>query len=119
MRFFISRICIHFVVFLLSLLFLYFSKNFDYTTSLLISIVAGVNIIGEFAFAIFVKGDKKDCVLKIMAIRTTKFLCYLVLTLPFVLFAEPANKLFDGVLLVILFFVYAGVEFSYFKMNKE
>ena len=56
-----------------------------------VSIVALFNGICEYAFVRLTKSQEKSSLFKIMVIRTLKFLCYLLLTLPLIgdIFALP------------------------------
>lgn len=88
-----------------------------------ISIVALFNGICEYAFVRLTKSQEKSSLFKIMVIRTVKFLCYLLLTLPLIgnIFALPnENKVYYGLFIVALFFLYLFVEFTYFvRITKQ
>lgn len=83
----------------------------------LIAIFALLNGAGEIAFALLTQKNDKSSMFKIIVIRTLKFLCYLICTLPLLLFPDMSKdyKLFYGMLIVVLFFLYCLIEFSYFK----
>ncbi|MCR4801255.1 MAG: hypothetical protein K5860_12180 [Bacteroidales bacterium] len=83
----------------------------------LIAIFALLNGAGEIAFALLTQKNDKSSMFKIIVIRTLKFLCYLICTLPLLLFPDMSKdyKLFYGVLIVVLFLLYCLIEFSYFK----
>lgn len=83
----------------------------------LIAIFALLNGAGEIAFALLTQKNNKSSMFKIIVIRALKFLCYLICTLPLLLFPDMSKdyKLFYGVLIVVLFLLYCLIEFSYFK----
>lgn len=131
MKFFISRLTIHICTLVLTaigcILILHrLYGNDDMYWPLfygafygIIPIVASINIVGEIAFHIFTKAEGKENIFKIMTIRMAKFLCYLILALYFTITAANyQEKLFFGLLIVALFFIYAGVEMGYFRKNS-
>lgn len=131
MKFFIYRAIIHICTLAVStfacmalIKYLYGTSDlywplFYNSVYVVIPIIATINILGEIAFAIFTSKEEKESIFKIMAIRTVKFLTYLILALYFTITATNyQEKLFFGLLIVILFFIYAGVEFGYFRKNS-
>lgn len=132
MKFYVSRILIHCSVFtLLCLLVLCATESFlDSSAKRLclsaISIAAICNGIGEYVVIRFARNREKSSLFKIFVVRTVKFLCYLLLTLPLVWdrFSLGENyKLCYGLMIVGLFFVYILVEITYFacveKQSRE
>lgn len=127
MKFFLRRALLHcslFVVLILIVLGIvsHFSdelyRNVLGTATTIISAFALINIFGEIAFTICMNQDDKSNLFKIMVIRTTKFLLYLILTIPFVWFLDN-NKTFFGLLIVSLFMIYVIIEFSFFRNFKS
>lgn len=131
MKFFISRLTVHICTLAITALACALTienvyKNDDTFWTIfygamfcIIPIVATINIVGEIAFHIFTKAEGKENIFKIMTIRMAKFLCYLILTLYFTITANNyQEKLFFGLLIVAMFFIYAGVEFGYFRKNS-
>ena len=122
MKFVLSRILIHLTTFTCFVIILYFLHtkwqmshlNFSLTH---VAVFALLNGAGEIAFALLTRKNDKSSMFKIIVIRTLKFLCYLICTLPLLLFPDLSNeyKLFYGVLIIVLFFLYCLIEFSYFK----
>ena len=122
MKFVLSRILIHLTTFTCFVIILYFLHtkwqmshlNFSLT---LVAVFALLNGAGEIAFALLTRKNDKSSMFKIIVIRTLKFLCYLICTLPLLLFPDLSNeyKIFYAVLLIVLFFLYCLIEFSYFK----
>ena len=87
-----------------------------------VSIVALFNGICEYAFARWANSQEKASLFKIMVIRTLKFLCYLLLTLPLIvdMFALPnENKIYYGLFIVALFFLYLFMEITYFVCKTK
>ena len=122
MKFVLSRILIHLTTFTCLVIILYFLHtkwqmphlNLSLT---LVAVFALLNGAGEIAFALLTRKNDKSSMFKIIVIRTLKFLCYLICTLPLILFPDLSKeyKLFYGVLIIVLFFLYCLIEFSYFK----
>lgn len=131
MKFFISRAAIHICILAVNTIAcmalikhlygtsdLYWSLFYN-SVYVVIPIIATINILGEIAFSHFANKEEKESIFKIMAIRTVKFLTYLILALYFTFTATNyQEKIFFGLLIVILFFIYAGVEFGYFRKNS-
>lgn len=131
MKFFISRLTVHICTLAITALACALTienvyKNDDTFWTIfygamfcIIPIVATINILGEIAFSLFANKEENESIFKIMAIRTVKFLTYLILALYFTITATNyQEKLFFGLLIVVLFFIYAGVEFGYFRKNS-
>lgn len=128
MKFFLSRCIVHCTIFVLLCLTAIllpnntFSGNWKAVTLTVVSMFAIINGLGEIAFARFARKRDSSGAFKIMVIRTIKFLLYLCMTLPLVwdVFCLPEqNKLYYGLLIVVLFFLYVIVEFSYFAGKEK
>lgn len=131
MKLFISRLSIHICAFLIiTIVFMLLTKNlfgasdrfwsvFSGLIYFIIPICAVINICGEIAFVVFVNKNNKESTFKVLTIRSVKFLCYLILVLVSMLvFKDFEEKSFIGVSIVILYFIYAIIEFFYFR-NKN
>jgi len=131
MKFFISRAIIHIctlavstIAYMALIKYLYGTSDlywslFYNSVCVAIPIIATINILGEIGFSLFANKEEKESIFKIMAIRTVKFLTYLILALYFTITATNyQEKLFFGLLIVALFFIYAGVEMGYFRKNS-
>lgn len=124
MNFFLRRATIHcFTYAILFFLGITLSpkETLRYTLTL-ISAFSIVNMLGELAFAFLTKKQDKSSMFKIIVIRTIKFLCYLFLTIPLLWFDEVSSKeikLFYGLFIVGLFFLYVFIEFSFFSSREK
>lgn len=128
MKFVFLRILIHCSVFtLLSILTLIVPDTFLCVNAKqlflsVISIVALCNGIGEFVLFRFARTKDKSSIFKIMIVRTSKFLCYLLLTLPLIWDRFPLAAeytIYYGLLIVGLFFIYIFVEITYFAYVEK
>ena len=129
MKFYVWRIVTHCTLFMVLCMAILFAPEtllvgqWKAGALTVVSIVALFNGICEYAFARLANSQEKASLFKIMVIRTLKFLCYLLLTLPLVVnvFALPnENKVYYGLFIVALFFLYLFVEFTYFvRITKQ
>lgn len=123
MNLLLSRACIHAALFIVfcAIAFALPCSEWRQGVLTIISVFALINVFGEIAFALFTNGKDKSSLSKILLIRSIKFLCYLILTLPLIgvgnIF-QGDNKLLFGLVIVGLFFIYTIVEFTFFKMRK-
>lgn len=122
MKFILNRFLVHLTTFtclVIALCFLHTKWQMPHlnVSLTLVTVFALLNGAGEIAFAVLTKKNNKSSMFKIIVIRTLKFLCYLICTLPLILFPDLSKeyKLFYGVLIIVLFFLYCLIEFSYFK----
>lgn len=131
MKFFLRRALLHctlFIVLISSVLLIAsrFPEEVYWTifgvATVIISAFALINIFGELAFAVCTKTQDKSSLFKIIVIRTIKFLCYLIMTLPVSYVCkqnESVLPLFFAILMIVLFFIYVIVEFSFFKRRTK
>ena len=126
MNFFLGRILLHLTAFTSLVIVLCFlhtklqMPHLNYSLGL-VSVFALLNAASEISFTLLTQKSDKSSMFKIIIIRAIKFLCYLVCMLPLLLFPDTSNeyKLFYGILIVVLFFLYCIVEFSYFKKKEQ
>ena len=118
MKILLSRALFHcgiFIVIASSLFLMCDSESYLFRSAITISaIVATINLIGEIVHILIPTSTAKAKIFKTFFVTSAEFLGYLILTIPFVLNAE-SDKQILGLFVVALFFIYAIVEFLFFK----
>lgn len=118
MTFLIRRFLIHSFTVLLFFIGTYICNTvYDIDFSLftaysIIALFALINVITEWYFYSIKNIDPKEFMFKVIIIRGFKFLLYLILAL--VVIKAFANSKFYGLLVVVLFMFYTGIEILYF-----
>lgn len=118
MKILLSRALLHggiFIVIVSLLLLSCDTESYVFHSSIIISaIIAGINLLGEIAHILIPSSTAKSKIYKTLFITSVEFLGYLILTIPFVLKAQSDEKIL-GLYIIGMFFLYAIVEFLFFR----
>jgi hypothetical protein len=121
---YIARIIINSIVALLlfiGITILHSSHHIEFSLQNALTIIAIFGFIQGFSEWYYIsiqEDDKKTFMVKVIILRGFKFLLYLILALAAIKLSST-NQKFYGLFIVLLFFIYTIVEFSYFFKNKK
>lgn len=111
----IYRISVHALVYIALIISMYILQTIEMlhitfqTAALLITFFAAIQGIVEILFYRLHKGDSKSILFKIMALRSAKFLLYLIISLVFLL-SFPLEQKPISFLVIALFTIYTVFE---------